>query len=345
MSYSTIDNPELYFQCKLYTGTGSSNAITLDGDEDMQPDMVWTKKRSGADFHAINDAVRGHSKIVFPDTSDAEDTSANCLTSFNSDGFTVGTNSGFNGSSATYVAWCWKANGSGSANNDGSINTTSTSANSTSGFSISKFTATGSAATIGHGMSAIPKMIWVKRTDSSGSWQVYHASLGATKYLELQNNQEVYASSARWNDTTPTSSVFSIAGEFLSSAVHISYAFAEKTGYCKIGSYQGNGNADGPMLFMGQKPAWIMVKKTSASGDSWTILDNKRDTFNVSKARLFPDQNAAESTSTDVGDFVSNGFKIRTTAGTWNDDGGTYVFMAFAESPFVNSNGVPNNAR
>ena len=344
MSYSTIDNPELYFQCKLYTGTGSSNAITLDGDEDMQPDMVWTKKRSGADFHAINDAVRGHSKIVFPDTSDAEDTSANCLTSFNSDGFTVGTNSGFNGSSATYVAWCWKANGSGSANNDGSINTTSTSANSTSGISISKFTATGSAATIGHGMSAIPKMIWVKRTDSSGSWQVYHASLGATKYLELQNNQEVYANSGRWNDTAPTSSVFSIAGEFVSSAVYISYAFAEKTGYCKIGSYQGNGNADGPMLFMGQKPAWIMVKKTSASGDSWTILDNKRDTFNVSKARLFPDQNAAESTSTDVGDFVSNGFKIRTTAGTWNDDGGTYVFMAFAESPFVNSNKVPNNA-
>ena len=124
MSYSTIDNPELYFQCKLYTGTGSSNAITLDGDEDMQPDMVWTKKRSGADFHAINDAVRGHSKIVFPDTSDAEDTSANCLTSFNSDGFTVGTNSGFNGSSATYVAWCWKANGSGSSNGNGSISST-----------------------------------------------------------------------------------------------------------------------------------------------------------------------------------------------------------------------------
>ena len=345
MSYSTIDNPELYFQCKTYTGTGSSQAITLDGDENMQPDFVWIKVRSESNNHELYDVVRGVTKRIYSDISNAEDTNTAGLTAFGTDGFTVNTGGAVNGSSKTYVSWNWKAGGSGSANNDGSINTTSTSANSTSGFSISKFTATGSAATIGHGMSAIPKMIWVKRTDSSGSWQVYHASLGATKYLELQNNQEVYASSARWNDTTPTSSVFSIAGEFLSSAVHISYAFAEKTGYCKIGSYQGNGNADGPMLFMGQKPAWIMVKKTSASGDSWTILDNKRDTFNVSKARLFADQNAAESTSTDVGDFVSNGFKIRTTAGTWNDDGGTYVFMAFAESPFVNSNGVPNNAR
>ena len=240
MSYSTIDNPELYFQCKTYTGTGSSQAITLDGDENMQPDFVWIKVRSESNNHELYDVVRGVTKRIYSDISNAEDTNTAGLTAFGTDGFTVNTGGAVNGSSKTYVSWNWKAGGSGSANNDGSINTTSTSANSTSGFSISKFTATGSAATIGHGMSAIPKMIWVKRTDSSGSWQVYHASLGATKYLELQNNQEVYASSARWNDTTPTSSVFSIAGEFLSSAVNISYAFAEKTGYCKIGSYEGN---------------------------------------------------------------------------------------------------------
>ena len=343
MSYSTIDNPELYFQCKTYTGTGSSQAITLDGDENMQPDFVWIKVRSESNNHELYDVVRGVTKRIYSDISNAEDTNTAGLTAFGTDGFTVNTGGAVNGSSKTYVSWNWKAGGSGSANNDGSINTTSTSANSTSGFSISKFTATGSAATIGHGMSAIPKMIWVKRTDSSGSWQVYHASLGATKYLELQNNQEVYASSARWNDTTPTSSVFSIAGEFLSSAVHISYAFAEKTGYCKIGSYQGNGNDDGTFVYTGFKPAMVIYKKSSGS-ENWFIHDNKRQGYNPENELLFPDLNNAEATVNRI-DLVSNGFKARTSDGGINADGSTYIFMAFAESPFVNSNGIPNNAR
>ena len=343
MSYSTIDNPELYFQCKTYTGTGSSQAITLDGDENMQPDFVWIKVRSESNNHELYDVVRGVTKRIYSDISNAEDTNTAGLTAFGTDGFTVNTGGAVNGSSKTYVSWNWKAGGSGSANNDGSINTTSTSANSTSGFSISKFTATGSAATIGHGMSAIPKMIWVKRTDSSGSWQVYHASLGATKYLELQNNQEVYASSARWNDTTPTSSVFSIAGEFLSSAVHISYAFAEKTGYCKIGSYQGNGNDDGTFVYTGFKPAMVIYKKSSGT-ENWFIHDNKRQGYNPENELLFPDLNNAEATVNRI-DLVSNGFKARTSDGGINADGSTYIFMAFAESPLVNSNGIPNNAR
>ena len=343
MSYSTIDNPELYFQCKTYTGTGSSQAITLDGDENMQPDFVWIKVRSESNNHELYDVVRGVTKRIYSDISNAEDTNTAGLTAFGTDGFTVNTGGAVNGSSKTYVSWNWKAGGSGSANNDGSINTTSTSANSTSGISISKFTSTGSAATIGHGMSAIPKMIWVKRTDSSGSWQVYHASLGATKYLELQNNQEVYASSARWNDTTPTSSVFSIAGEFLSSAVHISYAFAEKTGYCKIGSYQGNGNDDGTFVYTGFKPAMVIYKKSSGS-ENWFIHDNKRQGYNPENELLFPDLNNAEATVNRI-DLVSNGFKARTSDGGINADGSTYIFMAFAESPLVNSNGIPNNAR
>ena len=343
MSYSTIDNPELYFQCKTYTGTGSSQAITLDGDENMQPDFVWIKVRSESNNHELYDVVRGVTKRIYSDISNAEDTNTAGLTAFGTDGFTVNTGGAVNGSSKTYVSWNWKAGGSGSANNDGSINTTSTSANSTSGFSISKFTATGSAATIGHGMSAIPKMIWVKRTDSSGSWQVYHASLGATKYLELQNNQEVYASSARWNDTTPTSSVFSIAGEFVSSAVYISYAFAEKTGYCKIGSYQGNGNDDGTFVYTGFKPAMVIYKKSSGS-ENWFIHDNKRQGYNPENELLFPDLNNAEATVNRI-DLVSNGFKARTSDGGINADGSTYIFMAFAESPLVNSNGIPNNAR
>ena len=343
MSYSTIDNPELYFQCKTYTGTGSSQAITLDGDENMQPDFVWIKVRSESNNHELYDVVRGVTKRIYSDISNAEDTNTAGLTAFGTDGFTVNTGGAVNGSSKTYVSWNWKAGGSGSANNDGSINTTSTSANSTSGFSISKFTATGSAATIGHGMSAIPKMIWVKRTDSSGSWQVYHASLGATKYLELQNNQEVYASSARWNDTTPTSSVFSIAGEFVSSAVYISYAFAEKTGYCKIGSYQGNGKDDGTFVYTGFKPAMVIYKKSSGS-ENWFIHDNKRQGYNPENELLFPDLNNAEATVNRI-DLVSNGFKARTSDGGINADGSTYIFMAFAESPLVNSNGIPNNAR
>ena len=309
----------------------------------MQPDFVWIKVRSESNNHELYDVVRGVTKRIYSDISNAEDTNTAGLTAFGTDGFTVNTGGAVNGSSKTYVSWNWKAGGSGSANNDGSINTTSTSANSTSGFSISKFTATGSAATIGHGMSAIPKMIWVKRTDSSGSWQVYHASLGATKYLELQNNQEVYASSARWNDTTPTSSVFSIAGEFLSSAVHISYAFAEKTGYCKIGSYQGNGNDDGTFVYTGFKPAMVIYKKSSGS-ENWFIHDNKRQGYNPENELLFPDLNNAEATVNRI-DLVSNGFKARTSDGGINADGSTYIFMAFAESPLVNSNGIPNNAR
>ena len=343
MSYSTIDNPELYFQCKTYTGTGSSQAITLDGDENMQPDFVWIKVRSESNNHELYDVVRGVTKRIYSDISNAEDTNTAGLTAFGTDGFTVNTGGAVNGSSKTYVSWNWKAGGSGSANNDGSINTTSTSANSTSGFSISKFTATGSAATIGHGMSAIPKMIWVKRTDSSGSWQVYHASLGATKYLELQNTQEVYASSARWNDTTPTSSVFSIAGEFLSSAVHISYAFAEKTGYCKIGSYQGNGNDDGTFVYTGFKPAMVIYKKSSGS-ENWFIHDNKRQGYNPENELLFPDLSNAEATDNRI-DLISNGFKVRSSDAGINDGSATYIYMAFAEAPLVGSNNIPVIAR
>ena len=352
MSYSTIDNPELHFQCKIYTGTGSSQSITLDGDENMQPDMVWTKKRSGADFHAINDASRGHSKILFPDTTGAEDTSANCLTSFNSDGFTVGTNSGFNGSSATYVAWCWKMGTTSGITTNGSttITPSSYSFNSTAGVSISQYTGNGTAgAKLAHGIGGEPNMFWVKQINGGNPWVVYFKSLGNTKVMYLNTNGASATRSNAWNDTSPDSVNITLGQgggdiNYDSSRNYSCFAMRNIVGFSRAGSYTGNGNADGPMLFMGQKPAWIMAKKTSASGDSWTILDNKRDTFNVSKARLFPDQDAAESTSTDVGDFVSNGFKIRTTAGTWNDDGGTYVYLAFAESPFVNSNGVPNNA-
>ena len=353
MSYSTIDNPELYFQCKTYTGTGSGQSITLDGDENMQPDFVWIKNRSDAYDHVLFDVVRGVTKNLHSNETDAEVTEAQTLTAFNTDGFTVGTDGKVNASSNNMISWNWKMGTTSGITTNGSttITPSSYSFNSTAGVSISQYTGNGTAgAKLAHGIGGEPDMFWVKQINGGNPWVVYFKSLGNTKVIYLNANGASATRSNAWNDTSPDSVNITLGQgggdiNYDSSRNYLCFAMRNIVGFSRAGSYTGNGNADGPMLFMGQKPAWIMVKKTSASGDSWTILDNKRDTFNVSKARLFADQNAAESTSTDVGDFVSNGFKIRTTAGTWNDDGGTYVFMAFAESPFVNSNGVPNNAR
>ncbi len=257
------------------------------------------------------------------------------MTAFGSDGFSLGAMNDVNYSSATFVAWAWKETAD-------------------AGFDI--VTATGNATnkTISHSLSAVPHVIFSKeKTGSANDWVVYHhknTSAPETDYLILNTNAAT-ADNPQFNDTAPTSSVFSVGtatsvnGGSLGGHSMIAYLWSEKQGFSKFGSYTGNGNADGPMLHMGFSPAWILCKKSSASGDSWTILDNKRDTYNVADARLFADQSAAESTSTDVGDFLSNGFKIRTTAGTWNDSGGTYIYAAFAHSPFVNSNGVPATAR
>ena len=355
-AYTTIDDPSAHFKVQLYTGHGTAiasggNVITFDDtDTDMQPDIVWTKKRSGADFNAINDAVRGHSKIIFPDTTGVEDTSANCLTSFNSDGFTVGSNSGFNGSSATYVAWCWKANGSGSSNGNGSISST-VSANTTAGISIVKWGATGSNATIGHGLGVAPTFLISKNLETVTNWYVYHGlGMGPTKYMKPNLNVAEFADSAGWQDTAPTSSVFSVG---TNSSINnsgddtITYCFAEKQGFSKFGSYTGNGNADGPMLFTGMKPALVVVKRSNSTG-SWNVFDNKREGFNADNSNLYWNTNSAEQTDSDRTnpiDFLSNGFKMRGTDTDVNGSGSTYIYMAFAESPFVNSNGVPNNAR
>ena len=353
MSYSTIDNPELHFQCKTYTGTGSSQAITLDGDENMQPDFVWIKNRSDAYDHVLFDVVRGVTKNLHSNETDAEVTEAQTLTAFNTDGFTVGTDGKVNASSNNMISWNWKMGTTSGITTNGSttITPSSYSFNSTAGVSISQYTGNGTAgAKLAHGIGGEPDMFWVKQINGGNPWVVYFKSLGNTKVMYLNTNGASATRSNAWNDTSPDSVNITLGQgggdiNYDSSRNYLCFAMRNIVGFSRAGSYTGNGNADGPMLFTGFSPAWIMCKKSSASGDSWTILDNKRDTFNVADARLFSDQNAAESTSTDVGDFVSNGFKIRTTAGTWNDDGGTYVYLAFAESPFVNSNGVPNNAR
>ena len=352
MAYTTIDNSELYFQTKLYAGNGSSQSITLDGSENMQPDWVWIKSRTDTRKHNLYDVVRGTNKRLVSNADSAEDEpdSNAGVNAFNSDGFTVGSETDVNGSSRNFVAWNWLAGGSASSNSDGSI-TSSVSANTTAGFSIVTYTGTGSAATVGHGLGAVPKMFWTKRRDNNESWGVYHHTQGAGKFLRLESTNAVDTSSTLWNNTTPTSSVFSIAVGGIantSSGTYVAYCFAEKKGYSKFGSYTGNGNADGTFIYTGFKPALIIFKRADSTG-FWRIVDNKRDVDNVAHHFLFANDSSVESTAVGSSqydtDILSNGFKIRTTLASSNASGGTFIYMAFAENPIVGSNNIPTTAK
>ena len=346
MAYTTIDNPELYFQAKAWTGTGNEIAITFDGSENMQPDWVWLKKRSASGIHVAHDSVRGATKRLIPNNNDAETTQAQYVKSFDSNGITFGTDSDINASGATAILWGWKAGGSASSNSNGTI-TSSVSVSTDAGFSIVTYTGNGTAgATIGHGLGSVPKWIIVKVRNTTNEWVVYHTSLGATKFIEMNSSGASQTNSTRFNDTEPTSSVFSVgtaAGLNTNNDTHVAYCFAEKKGYSKFGSYTGNGNADGTFVYTGFKPAWVLVKNTSGSGDNWILVDNKRLGYNPDNRLLFPNATNAEYTDNNL-DLLSNGFKARVSYDP-NGSGNTMIYMAFAESPFVNSNGVPNNAR
>ena len=343
MAYISFQ-PSDYFNTKLYTGNGSTQSITGVG---FQPDWVWIKNRSSAYSHQAYDAVRGSTKKLLVDGVDAEATDANGLTSFDSDGFSLGTNIGVNENTSNHVAWNWLANGSGSSNSDGSISST-VSANTTSGFSIVKWTGSGANATIGHGLGAVPKWIWVKSLNNTTWHMIYHVGTGNDSELGLNSTNAASASSTAWQDTDPTTSVFYVggsAGDGVNySGDYVAYCFAEKKGFSKFGSYTGNGNADGTFVYTGFKPAFVMVKKSSASGDNWSILDNKRNTFNVMDKYLDPNSSNAEGTA-DIWDFTSNGFKMRNTFSGYNASGATFIFMAFAEHPLVSSNDIPATAR
>ena len=342
MAYTTIDKPTDYFNTKLYTGTGSTHNITGVG---FQPDWVWIKSRSDAYAHYVFDVVRGATKQVQTNLTDPEATSANQLTSFDSDGFTLGTDIVTNGSSKTFASWNWLAGGTASSNTDGSI-TSSVSANTTAGFSIVSYTGTGSNATVGHGLGVAPSMYIVKNRSDNDSWGVYHKSLGATKYLRLQGTDASATSSVWWNDTEPTSSVFSVGTAVAtnsSSENLIAYCFAEKKSFSKFGSYTSNNNADGPMIWTGFKPAFLLLKNSSEGGTGWEIYDNKRTPTNV--ANLFLRANTTEADiSSDRLDILSNGFKLRQVGDT-NYSNNNIIYMAFAENPFVTSTGIPTTAR
>ena len=340
--------PKDYFNTKLYTGNGGSSTDSITGIN-FQPDWLWIKARNNTYNHNLYDSVRGLSSgAILSNLTDAQD-STQRISSFDSDGFTLpATNYTYvNASGTNYVAWNWKANGQGSANTDGTINTTYTSANTTSGFSISQYTGTGANATVGHGLGVAPKMVIVKRTNTTGGWTVYHSSVGNTKYLYLHTTNAEATASSIWNNTSPTSSVFTVGndGEVnASGSTYIAYCFAEKTGFSKFMGWSGSGSTDGTFLYTGFKPALFIYKVASGTTGGWGILDNKRDTFNPVDNTLSANTSGAEFGDHDV-DFLSNGLKIRSGGGDINLSGATYIGMAFAEEPLVSSNGVPAVAR
>ena len=343
MAFTTINKSTDYFNTKLYTGTGSTQSITGVG---FQPDMVWSKNRSTTFNHQINDAVRGVNKQIAPNLTNAQETNTGELTAFGSDGFTVGSGGTLNGNGNNIVSWNWLANGAGSSNTDGSI-TSTVSVDTTSGFSTVSYTGTGSNATVGHGLGVAPSMIITKSLDATQEWCVYHKSLGATKYLFLNENSGEQTGSVYWQDTTPTSSVFSIgaSGPTNSTSAMIAYCFAEKQGYSKFGSYTGNGNADGPFAYTGFKPAFILIKSVSTT--NWNMFDNKRSAFNVADETLWANSSDSESTvGTSYGiDILSNGFKAKTVSSQVNNNNTVHIFMAFAEAPLVGTNNIAANAR
>ena len=341
-----INKSSDYFNTKLYTGTNATQSITGVG---FQPDFTWFKRRDSSAQHSLFDSVRGVTKQLASNLTNADTTITDALSSFDSDGFTLGVDSGnyinFNG--ATYASWNWLASNTTASNTDGSI-TSTVSANTTSGFSIVSYTGTGANATVGHGLSSAPKMVIVKdRDNGTYAWHVYHVGIGATKtiYLNLTNTPDT--NSIYWNNTAPTSSVFSVGTSVTtnnSGDNFIAYCFAEKKGFSKFGSYTGNGSADGTFVYTGFKPAFVIIKQSSDARD-WIMVDNKRNTFNVVNNRLFPNSSDAQNTSVDALDFTAQGFKIRNTNTTVNVSGGTYIYMAFAESPLVGTNNIPATAR
>ena len=358
MAYTTIDDPSAYFQTTLWTGNATDDrSITNTGNSDLQPDFVWIKSRGTTNDHLLFNSTVGVGKYLRANATDEETTIADTLQGFESDGIEIGADSRLNTNTDTVVSWQWKANGGtrSTFTESGSNPAGGRQVNTTAGFSIIDYTGTGGAGTIAHGLGAIPKFWVIKNRSGSGwSWYVYHGantSAPETDNLYLNNTDATLDDNTRWNDTAPTSTNITLGtngGVNQDGETLICYAWAEIQGYSKFGGYTGNGNADGPFIYTGFKPAWIMIKRTDAA-KNWYIADSKRSPSNVNKAHLVANSNAAEDTSGDgtdsYFDILSNGFKLRQDFSHLNADGGTFVYIAFAEHPFVSSEGVPCTAR
>ena len=352
MAYTTIDDPSKYFQIALYTGNAGTNNIVNDGNSDLQPDWVWIKNRStGGKDHGLFDSTRGTTKQLNSNNNNAENTVSTSLTAFNSDGFTLGADGGPNANSDSHVAWQWKANGgTTSTNSSGSSNST-VQANTTAGFSIVKRTGTGSAgATYGHGLGAVPDVIINKGLNSNEWYSYFKAIGGGTHWIDLSGTGAKVDDANMWNDTDATSTLFTVGnsgGSNGSSVEYIAYCFTSIQGYSKFGSYTGNANDDGPFIYTGFKPKFAIFKASSASGEGWAIRDSARSPFNQMSHKLSANVNAAEGTTADDNDcdFLSNGIKLRSNDNQMNKTGTTFIYIAFAEHPFVSSEGVPVTAR
>jgi len=348
MAYTTINKSTDHFTTHLYSGNDSTNNQTSLG---MTPDLVWVKCRNNSTpSHYWVDKVRGDKKYISSNRQDAEATDSNTF-DLVSGGFNLAGGNGWtNVTGRNYVAWNWKAgNSAGSANTDGTINST-VSVNTTAGFSIVKYTGGGSAGTVGHGLSAAPEVVILKSISGSDVWVTYHKGIDATApadyFIQLQSTAARTNNADFFNDTLPTNQVFSIGANSAVSnngSSFIAYCFAEKKGYSKFGTYAGNGNADGPFVYTGFKPAFIIIKNFEQN-DSWRTYDNKRLGYNVDNNALFPNATDTEATSDDL-DILSNGFKVRATTGGLNNSNASYIYMAFAEVPLVGSNNVPCTAR
>jgi hypothetical protein len=355
MAYTTIDDPSAYFQTKIYTGNGGALAVTNDGNSDLQPDWAWFKKRGGSEGHALFDTNRGIARFLASNSTAVEqhqpttgNTDADDIASFDSDGFTFqGGGGAINQSSNTYVAWQWKANGGTVANDTNGDITTSVQASQTAGFSIATYTGNGgSGQTLGHGLGANADLIIFKDRESASAWRTYVRLLGASKSLDLNTTNAANTST----NIFPSHSTTTIGVEQndvmnKNNSDFVMYSFRSIQGYSKIGTYTGNGNADGPFVYTGFKPAWVMVKEYGANTNDWNIYDSKRSAFNSMDDILEANLSDAEGTGRADIDFLSNGFKQRNTHADSNRSSGEFIYMAFAESPFVSSKGVPTTAR
>ena len=348
MAYTTIPKSTDYFNTTLYVGNGSSKTIT---GIPFAPDFVWIKARSAAENHVIVDKVRGANNYLMPNTTATNDTNSEFLKSFTSDGYTLGLGDRVNKASTNLVSWNWRAGTTSGIATNGTttVTPTSYSFNQTSGSSIVQYTGNGvDGAYLPHGLGKSPKVMIVKRISDSGrDWYVYHASMGNQKYMTLNTTASISATDGMWGSFTPDTVNMKMSNDAQINAsgnTYIMYCFADVQGFSKMGSYIGNGNANGTFAYTGFKPAWIMIK-SATTVESWMLFDNKRLGFNPDNDYLLAEGTDVEPADEEVLDIVSNGFKPRVSAGTLNTSGQTYIYMAFAEEPLVSTNGIPATAR
>ena len=356
--YTTIDDPSAHFQAIGWTGNDvDGRALTNDGNSNLQPDLVWIKAEVGYN-HFLTDSSRGTSVYLSSNTTTADTTWTDLVESFDTNGFTIGDDGGQvpNHTGNIFAAWQWKANGgTTSSNGDGGI-TSTVQANTTAGFSIATYTGnSNNPSSVGHGLGVVPKFYVIKQRDDANPWKVYHSGIAtdAEDYVMELNTTGAREDNVIWNDTGPTSSVINFTdhgGVNQSGETYIAYSFAEVQGYSKFGKYVGNGSAsNGPFVYTGFQPAFIMFKKSSDSGDNWMMYDHKRQGYNETTKAYYPNSTGAESTSTNNSlDILSNGFKLRSSFGAVNQSTHTYIYAAFAKHPFVTSDdggSIPTTAR